>query len=288
MKLNLVYYKDFTPELAKAGCFVIGMPNEDYHAYEAISKSGLDLVDKSPLHYLAGVKPKDKRHLEIGTALHTAVLEPERFRSEYMILKGVTKRTASEYKEAVKAKGSERVLTETEGGNIVSTQEAIRNDAELNDELEACDLFEVSAFVEVEGVLWKCRFDALNSKELIAIDLKTTQCSEREDFAKSVYNYRYHVQASFYSAIFRQITGQKLKAFRFLAVENEPPHCPMMYTLDDEAMQIGGVETERNLAEYYLADDTSNWVGYEQTNEPLALPHWAIAQHEQKMGDMIK
>lgn len=283
MSLKLVYYKDFTPKMAREGCFVIGMPNEDYHAYEGISKSGLDLINKSPLHYLAGVKGKDKRHLEIGTALHTAVLEPKRFKDEYMILKGVKVRTASEYKEAVKAKGSGLVLTEKEGNNIVSSQEAIYANPDLRQQLEACDLFEISAFVEIGGVLCRCRYDALNSTDLISIDLKTTKCSEREDFAKSVANYRYHVQAAFYSDIFRRITGTSLKAFRFLAVENEPPHCPMMYTLDEEALIIGCDALAKNLLSYQQAESKSNWTGYEQTNEALALPNWAIAQYENEL-----
>ena len=281
--MKIIQYKDLTPELARAGCFVLNMPNDAYHAYEGISKSGLDLINKSPLHYLAGVKPKSKRHLELGTALHTAVLEPVRFKSEYMILAGVKVRTASEYKSAVKANGSERVLTETEGANLVSTQEAIQSDPVLAAELAACDLFELSAFIEIDGVLCRCRYDALKSKDLISIDLKTTQCSDREDFAKSVYNYRYHVQAAFYSDIFCRITGAPLKAFKFLAVENEPPHCPMLYTLDDEALIIGAAVMAENMEAYAHADKYSNWFGYEQTNEPLSLPGWALARHENEL-----
>lgn len=280
--MKTIDYKDLTPELARAGCFVRDMPNEDYHAYEGISKSGLDLIDKSPLHYLAGVKGKDKRHLEIGTALHTAVLEPKRFKDEYMILKGVKVRTASEYKEAVKAKGSGLVLTEKEGNNIVSSQEAIYANPDLRQQLESCDLFEISAFVEIGGVLCRCRYDALNTHERISIDLKTTKCSEREDFSKSVANYRYHVQDAFYSAIYKKITGDDL-TFRFLAVENEPPHCPMMYTLDSEALQIGALEAEKNLVAYRNAESKSVWTGYEQTNEALALPNWAIAEYENEL-----
>ncbi|MFG6567365.1 PD-(D/E)XK nuclease-like domain-containing protein [Sulfitobacter sp. 1A13679] len=59
-----------------------GFSNEEYHTGPGVSKSSLDVVDKSPAHFkqsrLAGYKkstPAQKR----GTMFHTIVLEPETF-----------------------------------------------------------------------------------------------------------------------------------------------------------------------------------------------------------------
>lgn len=283
--MKIINYRELTPELAKAGCFVLDMPNEAYHSYQGISKSGLDLINRSPAHYHFRAPRKTSRTLELGTALHTAVLEPERFATEYVKLKNTKVRTASEYKEAVKVHTSERVLVAGELANIESIQETVRSLPHISEVLDSCDLFEVSGLVEYEGVMLRIRLDSLSTRDLVAVDLKTTQNSSREDFAKSVYNYRYHVQDAFYSFVFELIAGKPLNAFKFLAVENDPPHCPMIYTLDDEAKRIGLEEAIRNLDTFKQADMMQ---GYEQTNEPLMLPSWALARYEEELEEMIK
>lgn len=282
----IIDYKDLTPELARKGCFVLNTPNEDYHAYEGISKSGLDKINRSPAHFMFDAKQKSKRHFDLGTALHTAVLEPERFSKEYLIVKDINDKRKSEWKEAAKNIDSSLLLTDSEGANIISVQEAIRSNQQASDTILSCNLFEVSAFIEINGVLCRCRYDALNINFGLSVDLKTTQCSEREEFAKSVFNYRYHVQDAFYSYIFEKITGYPL-VFKFLAVENEPPHCPMVYQLDAEAVEIGLAEALKDLEAYRLASATQDWIGYEQTNEPLSLPVWALARYESKLDEDI-
>lgn len=285
-KVKIINYKELTPELARAGCFVLDMPNEDYHSYEGISKSGLDLINRSPLHFMAGKKFEPTPAMRMGTIVHTAVLEPERFDKEYIVLKGINDKRKTEYKEAAKQFGKDNTLTHNEGEQLKSLVESISSQQELQSELDACDLFEVSAFVEIDGVLCRCRYDALNTKDHISIDLKTTKCSEREEFAKSVYNFRYHVQDALYSLVYELITGEQLN-FKFLAVENEPPHCPMMYELDNEARLIGNDEALRNLEEYRQASDSHEWKGYEQTNEPLSLPSWALARYDNELEGQI-
>lgn len=284
--MKIIDYKELTPELAKAGCFVLNMPNEDYHAFEGISKSSLDLINKSPAHFMCGKKFEQTPAMRMGTIVHTAVLEPERFAKEYIVLRGINDKRKTEYKEAAKQFGKDNTLTHDEGVQIESLVESISSRADLQSELDACNLFEVSAFVEINGVLCRCRYDALNTNDHVSIDLKTTRCSEREEFAKSVYNFRYHVQDAFYSEIYKRITGHSLR-FGFLAVENEPPHCPMMYWLDDEAKMIGADEAVRNVSAYKRAMESQEWKGYEQTNEPLSLPSWAIARYEDQLDEEI-
>lgn len=282
--MKIIDYSELTPELAKAGCFVLNMPNDAYHKYEGISKSGLDLVNRSPAHYHFRAPRSPSRTLELGTALHTAILEPERYKAEYVKLAGAKARTASEYKQAIKVHGSERVLISHEASNIDSIQETIRSQAHIKELLDSCDLFELSGLVEYKGVMLRIRIDAFSSTDIVAVDLKTTIDSSRTEFAKSVYNYRYHVQDAFYSAVFELIAKKPLKAFKFLAVENDPPHCPMIYTLDDEAKMIGLQEALRNLETFSSAEMMQ---GYEQTNEPLNLPCWALAQYENQIDEGI-
>lgn len=284
--MKIITYEELTPELAMAGCFVTGMPNEAYHAYEGISKSGLDKINKSPAHFYLSAPTEQTPAMRMGTIMHAAVLEPERFANDCMVLKGIFSKAKAEYKAAAKEHGAENVLTHQEGAQVDSIQETVRSDPDASAALAECNQFELSAFVEINGVLCRARYDAINLETGVSVDLKTTKCSEREEFSKSVYNFRYHVQDAFYSAIFRLITGRDLR-FKFLAVENEPPHCPMVYELGSESKEYGYQDAMNDLLTYKRANESQDWKGYEQTNEPLTLPSWALAKYENELDEGI-
>ncbi len=67
------------------------MENADYHAHPAISKSHLDLIARSPLHYWARyidpkrVIPEPTPAMRIGSAVHTHVLELHNWDTDYIV-----------------------------------------------------------------------------------------------------------------------------------------------------------------------------------------------------------
>ena len=277
-------YHELTPELSRRGVFVLDMPNEAYHAYEGISKSGLDVLDRSPAHLMYGAKREPSRAMAIGTAIHTAILEPKKFLTDYLLLKDVKARTASEYKQAIKVHHPDNVLIASEAANVAGMQESVYAQPQAAYALNLPGYRELSAFVEdpETGVLMRCRFDLITESGH-SIDLKKTRDSRPEEFAKSVYNYRYHVQDAMYSHIFELITGQPLNSFEFLAVEEQPPHCAMMFKLTEESKQIGFSEYRRNLETYSECLNSNEWPGYEETTEELSLPSWAISRYEDEL-----
>lgn len=66
-----------------------GIPNAEYHCGPGISKSGLDLVHRSPMHYQAAQevanddRPDTKAYF-VGREFHMLALEPEVFEVEYV------------------------------------------------------------------------------------------------------------------------------------------------------------------------------------------------------------
>lgn len=278
-----IQYKDLTPDLAAQGCFVLGMPNEDYHKYDGASKSVLDKVDISPAHHACAEPFASTRAMEIGTAIHAAVLEPAMFDSDYLLLKDVTKRTQSEYKQAVKAKGtSELVLTGPEADKVMGMKLSVEGNDDWNSRYAMEHFTELSAFVicPVTGVQLRCRYDFLAGCG-ISVDLKKTQDARYEAFQKSVANYRYHVQDAFYSYVYELITGHPLQAFWFLAIEENAPNTSKMYRLDDEAKAIGKRQFMANLEDYALADKTGDWKSYDTTAELMSLPAWALDDEDE-------
>lgn len=66
-----------------------GIPNAEYHSGPGISKSGLDLVHRSPMHYHAVVTAANDHTptaaQELGTAAHALILEPDVFTNTYCL-----------------------------------------------------------------------------------------------------------------------------------------------------------------------------------------------------------
>lgn len=260
-----------------APMIVSDMPNDFYHNQtpEFISKSGLDLFDRSPAHFYCAAPKEATRAMEIGTAFHTAILEPARFKEEYMILVDCNDRRQSQYKEAVNVYGSERVLVGSESESVIGATHALS----LNPDYQAMQaephFIELSFFGQCPetGALIKCRFDYL-SESGQAVDLKKTQDVRIDAFSRSILNYRYHVQHAFYSHVYKSVTGDPLQSFKFLTIEEKAPNSNRMYSLCEETKQIGHAEMMQNLRDYAANEDKTE--GIAQEAEIISLPVWYL------------
>jgi exodeoxyribonuclease VIII len=232
----------YTDELiVEAGNYYENMPNETYHAHNSISKSGLDLINRDPFHFFNRKPMEQTRAMQVGSAIHAAILEPDVFKDEYMMLPEVANRQQPEYKKAVKAYGAGKVFTAADCDNIKNIQAAVWGNDEAKRLLKQNGFCELSGFAKdpVTGVVCRHRFDKLAVINGWAVDLKKTQDVRERDFARSIWNYRYHVQDAFYLDQYEWITGEKLKGMKFICVEEKWPHKVAVYQLDDISRMIG-------------------------------------------------
>jgi exodeoxyribonuclease VIII len=260
------------------------VPSAEYHSAPAISKSGLDLIHRSPAHYKYAPSREPSRAMEIGTAIHTAILEPERFKSEYILLENVKDRRQSEYKDAVKQVGSERVLVSTEAAKVQAMQESIYANQQAAMILNMNGFSELSFFAKSPstGVLCKCRFDFLTAGR-IAVDVKKTQDAQADSFSKSIANYRYYVQQAFYQDVFHWATGQHIEDFLFLAVEEESPNYSKLWRLSAESVTLGRLEYESDLDVYAECKLSDYYPMPNQDIEEISLPSWKLSQFENEL-----
>lgn len=275
--MKIIEYTELTPELAAAGCLVLNMPNDAYHTYAGISKSGLDLIDRSPAHFAYREAIKTSRAMVLGQAIHCAVLEPELYEKQYMKLKDIKVRTATEYKQAIKVHGDDFVLVAPEADYIEGMKQSINNNIDARLLLDKKRLNEIAVFATdpETGTLVKCKFDTLLTDSLIGIDLKKTQDASMRQFEKSIASYRYHVQDAFYSDVFLWATGQELLSFSFLAVEERMPHFSKLYECDSAAKQYGRKLYRQNLNTYAECLKNNDWPMPDGGLEYIGLPYWA-------------
>ena len=273
----IIPYEELTPEKARDGCFVTDMPNDAYHAYEGISVSGLKQIMQSPAHY-AYSEPKQKTTFMIlGTAIHCAILEPERYQNEYLRLEDCKDRRQAQYKDAVKSVGEELVLITSDVEKVKMMQSAVFASKAASHYLSQNGWSELSGFVECPntGVIRRIRFDRL-TENLVSLDLKKCQDARPEAFERSIFNYGYHIQAAFYNDTFKLIAGRPLEAFKFLAIEEKMPHGSKVYTCDDVSMYIGRKQYKEALLTYGECDRFDDWPSYIDEEQEIGIPTWAV------------
>jgi hypothetical protein len=258
-----------------------GMSNAEYHALPSISKSGLDLIHKAPAHYKwRRDNPQETTPaMRLGTLTHTAVLEPERFAAEVMVAPKIDRRTSAGKAEweafQLEAEGKE-LITADEMAKLLSIRDAVHTHPAAFKALFGNPAIEQSIFWTdpTTGVDCRCRPDCVTAASVV-VDLKTTRDASPDGFAKSIAQYRYHVQAAFYSDGFRAAFGEPPRGFVFIAVETEPPHLVGVYVASADMVLRGRAAYEADLATFKACRDADSWPGYSDAPLTLDLPKWA-------------
>lgn len=259
-----------------------GIPNEDYHKGPGVSKSQLDLINKSPsLFQWSKTAPEDdekKTALNVGDACHALILEPHRFDADYAIGPDAPKNTKAgkdawaAFEETL---GDRTVLTHAEGRKAHLIRESVLAHPQARWLVESAGDVEASIYWNdsITGELCRCRPDKALPDMGWLMDLKTT--ADMGKFARSVYDYRYHVQDPFYSDGYQAHFGEPPRAFLFLVVSTsiECGRYPVrLFTLDSEAKDKGRFAYQRDLQLYHECRQSGDWPGI----ETLRLPHWAV------------
>lgn len=307
-----------------------GIANRDYHGGSGVSKSGLDKIAQSPLHYRYATDSENDNEptpaQRIGTMVHTMVLEPHLFWAQYAepfeAPEGALS-TSDEIKEQLKALGEKTTGVKADlierlrfadpgavflddlkaehaaacedreivGSDTVALVEAMR-DAVMAHPVAAALFTAVPGWAELSaywrdpttGVLCRCRPDWWRSDGIV-VDLKTTTDASPEGFARSLIDWRYHVQAPFYldgcRLALEQADGTTMDVpapshFIFVAVENKAPHAVAVYKLDLQSMELGRIEYARGLDTYAECVRTDTWPGYGDKMQPLSVPEWYL------------
>lgn len=271
---------------------IADMSNEDYHSQPAISKSGLDLIAKSPAHFYAekistdeSIKREQTKSLDIGTAFHLLALEPENF-DKYIAIDSDSYPTKKECGRTIEQQRDEFaasnpgkiILREKDMEGLRERAKSIRNHPAAKYLLQGNGMVEPSVFARQPFFEIDCRIrpDWLRHDDLI-IDLKTTKDASAHGFDKAIFNYRYHVQAAFYMDMYELATGKKSPGFVLIPVENSAPFLtgePVLIEEGDLWLDIGRREYMANIETYGHCLDTGIYPGYGNEIRKSIPPQW--------------
>lgn len=238
----------FRPELS----------NAEYHAeLEHDSNSSLSLFRKSPPKYyhqrITKRIPldKDTPAKQMGSAIHTAVLEPEKFDSVIVeipadVLNADGHKKGNDWKVWSWNNRGRIQLTKAEIDEIRWMVDGVWGNPAARDLLKACTAFESTVMVDGEDPR-KCRFDAVAEIDSFYADLKSHCFEDELEFWRSVQQFGYHRQAALYSDIFHNAYGSKPKC-KLILVSKECPDDVVVRTMPAAAVEVGHIENREAFA----------------------------------------
>lgn len=272
-----------TPSMLPPGLHY-DVPPGVYFARELglVRKSVLDLVHRAPAAYKAwldGQETEPTPAMVLGTALHCAALEPERFAREYVVSAefGDCRKTVNrDARDAWRSEHAGKTVLSAEDMRAVGGMVASLLAHPLMGRILTRGRPEVTArwLDQDTGLPCVARVDLWSEPLALALDLKTTEDARPAQFAKSIANFRYHVQAALYTEGLGAV-GAPCEHFVFCAVEKRPPYLVAMYELDAGAVVRGERSARRNirtLAECCMRDA---YPGYDAGISEITLPPWA-------------
>lgn len=279
----------------------IDLTFDQYKQIPAINKSSLDYLDQSPRHlYLKCLDPKRKTEeptpaMRLGTALHTMILEPEKFFERYIVEPDDPPRRPTSAQRGAKkpsedtlcaiefwdnfdqvASGRE-VLTTEQWAMCMRSQQAVRASPASKVLFSSGNPEVTLVWLDSETeVLCKARMDWY--KPGVIVDLKTTKSASPVDFGKQVAQFDWHVQAAFYLDGIRTLTGTD-HIFVFAALEKDEEHpLAAFYYASDASLERGREIYRKRLVQYAECLKNDEWPGYPAELTELTFPAWALKE----------
>lgn len=275
----------------------LDIPASEYHAdKEIVGHSALVQILRSPEHFKNYITPggfKETPTLRFGTALHCAVLEPERFSQEYIESQKFDRRTkeGKAQAEAFESSCAGKLPIEVDD---MQTIKAIIKKIEAHTQANGLRLRSVTEksyfwVDEDTGIMCRIRCDMVAVDEdgrLIAIiDLKTTADASQEAFRRSMDDYGYDLQAAFYVDAVKVAVGREIP-FYLLAVESGAPHGVALYRVGPKTIEVGRVKYRMGLQLLEWCRKNDSYPSYQPfcEEELIELPEWSLKRAQALYG----
>lgn len=296
---------------------VINDKMEKYLAHSGESSSLLKEVLKSPRHYYIArlseeqrPKPKNTKHFEFGTFVHSAVLEPEKFEKVKIMPEANLSRlddccmmvrylndvlcttpdiSIKEWKIQALRDEIKRLLdiAHEQGYSFIKAE-----DAQVIDIIRAGFntygggiLPKLMKYVRPEtsmygtdsstGLQVKIRPDGILLAEDFGVNailsVKTTSASTVDAFIADCARYRYELSEGMYLKAASEITGRPFTATLMLMIQSVIPFQMALLFWDAEDLQIGKYKYAQALDIVKACRDTNTWSGFDALAEEGAF-----------------
>jgi len=256
------------------------MTQDYYTDNTAISKSGLDAINISPLDYWwRYLNPqregyKEDKQTAFDKALRSAVLNPAEFSVKY-VRKPVNASRSNIAKmeaESLVRAANERdqiLIGASDFDLIQEMKAALLNHETFKILIEKGEVGKDTRFTEENsGAVVKFRPHYI-SKGRIIVNLMSTDDAGQDNFSKEAWDYKHHKRAAI------QMDGAGLP-MAFVSIEKKAPYKIGIHCMDARSISLGRDTYINNCRVYMGCLSSGKWPGLPTTINPVSLPEYAF------------
>lgn len=284
-----------TTRLSYAPGLYSDLTNAQYHGANGVSSTQLKrMLENTPaktLYQDLHTERKSKAVYDLGSAVHSLVLEPNNFERDFAVSDVWNLRTNA-------GKDAKAAFMEANAGKTIIDVEqherALAMAHAVIDNQTAAALLD-SAIVE-QSIFWqrekgfleddftpilKVRPDAVSPNHSLIVDIKTCQSAAWSDIQSAIIKYKYHLSAAMYLEGANQCKPlkdalgiERFTNFAFVCVESEPPYEVACYELSPDFLEKGLTMYRAALDRYRIALE-QNWPSFPDALRVIDPPPWA-------------
>ncbi len=208
---------------------------------------------------------KDESYFAVGTAIHTFLLEPAKFKERVLeipadVLASNGSKIGDKWKDFEAENKGKVLLKRAEMQGVIACVESIMQHPSAMEILAAESHVEKFIEAEIFGVQAKGIPDICLKRGGVVVDVKSTSTVDEYEFRQQVKKLGYHIQAAWYLELCSKFYDKQYTQFVFIAVETEPPYRCRCYYLDEAFLAEGRMIAEGLAAEYARRYAANDWL----------------------------
>lgn len=237
--------------------------NTEYHADKTYLSSSklktiLESVEKFKQELDSPSPAATGAHLDLGTYVHTLLLEPELIATDYATFPGF--RRAGKDFEIFKLQNPDKNIIslsmQNNGQRLAQSAQAVPLALNLLKNGAA----ELSIATQLEQVNLKARFDYINVSNAYIVDVKTSRDPAGKHYFKdTIQQYQYDLSAALYLQIAEQFYGKKFDFYWIVISKTDTPECKI-YKLSEKTRAEGNHKVFLALEKYKRCVETGIWL----------------------------
>lgn len=254
-----------------------GTKNMNFTEYRNIRALNASLIKQGAesmkaMRHAATAGVAESKAMQMGTALHMAALEPERW-GDVLTFKGT--RNSNAFKALDAANPKALILSEDEHADIERARLYLEGCADVQELLADTEREYSLTWDDGElGCKCKCRIDAARHDPATIIEFKTTRelGAGCRAFIRQSAQMNYHLSLAFYARGYELVNGA-VPLVKVLAVQIEPFCDHAILPVHPMYLDAGWRECVRIGKEYLACCDAGEWPGVGGAD--FTVPGWA-------------
>lgn len=274
--------------ITASGIYDLTMAEYRGQPADALSMASSDavlLTESTPAHLKASwaedAEDDSGKAADIGTVIHTLLLEPHRERAAIVVIDAPDwrKKDAQDARNTAAAAGQIALLKKDFERAQAAVQAVQRHPlaAELLKEGKA----EQSWFAKdkATGLYRKARPDFFNNQRIL-VDIKSVTSAHPEFLQRRVFDGGWFQQAPWHCHVAEEVQGEPVRGYCWLIVEQKQPHSVVIRKPSDTVLMHGDRLNKLAFETFARCAKTDQWPSWGFDVEDLSLPTYAFYRLE--------